>query len=41
MSEICTCGHHIDDHRETPMSETGICQMPGCDCEEYEGTEDE
>lgn len=36
MNEICeNCGHHKDDHRETPKSNPGECCMPDCDCEEY------
>jgi hypothetical protein len=32
MSEICKCGHHVDDH-------FGMCAVLGCLCEEFDASD--
>jgi hypothetical protein len=32
MSEICKCGHHVDDH-------FGMCAVLGCPCEEFDASD--
>ena len=37
MSDICVCGHHIEDHGTTNGEIIDLpCGCEGCDCKDFE-----